>query len=339
MTNRTVSKASNATMKGPSIDYVIAKAIGQTTKRPYLAMGGEQSPPAGAYCDSGFACSVGNHISFDDNGSPIVRIDSPAMIFDQLFSGGTGGDPNAAAAAAARKKQDSSILDLVRNEATALQPKLSRQDRPRLDEYLTSIREVERRIMTATTPGTMMCTPGTKAGTIPLDQGRMAIDVMHELIALAFQCDATRVISFQWGNSTGNRPHAFIGAAGGHHDISHHGGDAVKVAKIKRIDYWWHRRFTALIKRLSDMPDVDGRKVIDNTLIFSGSDVSNGDKHNHDDMPVIVAGGAAGFRLGQHVNTNGAWFGDLFLAIAKGFGINNLTTFGEQGKAPLTGIT
>ena len=69
------------------------------------------------------------------------------------------------------------------------------------------------------------------------------------------------------------------------------------------------------------------------------SDVSNGDKHNHDDMPVIVAGGAAGFRLGQHVNTNGAWFGDLFLAIAKGFGINNLTTFGEQGKAPLTGIT
>jgi hypothetical protein len=167
----------------------------------------------------------------------------------------------------------------------------------------------------------------------------MAIDVMHELIALAFQCDATRVISFQWGNSTGNRPHAFIGAAGGHHDISHHGGDAVKVAKIKRIDYWWHRRFTALIKRLSDMPDVDGRKVIDNTLIFSGSDVSNGDKHNHDDMPVIVAGGAAGFRLGQHVNTNGAWFGDLFLAIAKGFGINNLTTFGEQGKAPLTGIT
>jgi hypothetical protein len=107
------------------------------------------------------------------------------------------------------------------------------------------------------------------------------------------------------------------------------------INKIKRIDYWWHRRFTAFITRLAGMKDVDGKSVLDNTLIFQGCDISDGDKHNHDDMPVILAGGAAGFRLGQHVQTTNAWFGDLFLSIAKGFGINNLTTFGEKGTTPL----
>jgi len=88
------------------------------------------------------------------------------------------------------------------------------------------------------------------------------------------------------------------------------------------------------------MPDVDGRTVLDNTLIFQSSDISDGDRHNHDDMPVVLAGGAAGFRMGQHVQVSpGPWFGDLFLAIAKGFGINNLTTFGEHGTAPLAGLT
>jgi hypothetical protein len=339
MTNRTVSKAANATMKGPSIDFLIAKTIGQTTKRPYLAMGGEVGRPAGVFCDSGFACSVGDHISFDDSGNPVPRVDNAGQIFDQLFTGGgTGSTPDAAAMA--RRKQDSSILDLVRTEATSLQAKLSRQDKPRVDEYLTSVREVERRIMNVSMmPSGPMCSPGTKPGTIGLDQGRQGIDIMHELMALAFQCDATRVISFQWGNSTSNRPHTFIGASGGHHDISHHGGDATKVAKIKRIDYWWHRRFAALITRLKNMTDIDGRSVLDNTLIFQGTDVSDGDKHNHDDMPVLLAGGAAGFRLGQHVNTNGAWFGSLFINIGQAFGVPNMTMFGEQGKGAIPGLT
>jgi hypothetical protein len=341
MTNRTVSKAANAKMGGPSVDYLISKALGQTTKRPYIAMGGEQSLPAGVFCDSGFSCSVGNHVSFDDGGNPLPRFDNAGQIFDQLFAGATT-MPNATAdaIAAARRKQDTSILDLVTAEATSLQPKLSRQDRPRLDEYLTSVREVERRIMLVSPGGgAPMCMPGTKPGTIPLDQGRQGIDIMHELMALAFQCDATRVISLQWGNSTSNRPHTFIGASGGHHDTSHHGTMVTSINKIKRIDYWWHRRFTAFVKRLSTMPDVDGRTVLDNTLVFQGCDISDGDKHNHNDMPVLLAGGAAGFRLGQHINTNGAWFGDLFLAILKGFGINNVTTFGEHGTAPLAGLT
>jgi hypothetical protein len=334
LTNRTTPRQANATsMGGPSIDYVISKAIGQDTKRPYLAMSGEVARPAGVLCDSGFSCSVGDHISFDDAGMNLPRFDRPSEIFDQLFMGFSP----AASADAAKKRWalDKSILDAVMGEAMSLQPKLSYQDKPRFDEYLNSVREVERRIGNLQAGGGAMCTLPAKPANPTFEQGRQMIDLDHELMALAFQCDATRVISFMWGNSSNGRPHNFISASGGHHDLSHHGTNATSIAKLKRIDYWWFRRFTTFLTRLKGMTDVDGRSVLDNTLVFQSSDISDGDKHNHDDMPVILAGGAAGFRLGQHVQLPGVWFGDLFLTIAKQFGVN-IASFGEYGKTPIT---
>jgi hypothetical protein len=334
LTNRTVPRQSDATsMGGPSIDYAIAKVIGQSTKRPYLALSGEVARPAGVLCDSGFSCAVSDHVTFDDAGKNVPRYDNPGQMFDQLFMGFTPG----ASADAAKKRWalDKSILDTVMGEASSMQPKLSYQDRPRFDEYLTSVREVERRIQNLQTAPAAMCTLPTRATNgFNFENGRQTIDLCHELMALAFQCDATRVISFMWGNSSNGRPHNFISCPGGHHDISHHGTNQTSINKLKRIDYWWFRRFTALITRLKGMPDVDGRTVLDNTLIFQGTDVSDGDKHNHDDMPVILAGGAAGFRMGQHVQipggTTAPYFGDLFVTIAKAFGVN-MTTFGEKG--------
>jgi hypothetical protein len=252
---------------------------------------------------------------------------------------------------AQRRALNRSILDLVNKEAGSLQPKLSYQDRPRLDEYLTSIREVERRIaaLPATTAAPTCMMPAMRPNPFQglvvdkvIDPGegsnpRAANDICHQLMALALQCDATRVISFMWGNSTNARPHTFIGASGGHHDTSHHGGGGVLVNKIKRIDYWFFRRFAELLLKLKSMPDIDGRTVLDNTLIFLSSDVSDGNTHNHDDMPVVLAGGATGFKMGQHVVAPMAWFGDLFISIAKGYGLD-MPTFGEQGKAPLPNL-
>jgi hypothetical protein len=338
LTDRSVSMDVNAKMGGPSIDYVISQTIGMNTKVPYLAMAGETARPPGVFCDSGFSCSVGDHISFDNNGNPLTRFDNPGQIFDELFMGLTPDMTSAAAnaMAAAMNAQDKSVLDLVTAEATSLEAKLSRQDKPRLDEYLTSIRQVEQRIAAIEPTAGMTCTPPARVSTpFNLADPRGTIDIAHALIALAFQCDATRVISFQWGNSTTNRPHTMIGASGGHHDTSHHGTDATMIAKIQRIDYWWYRRFTELLTTLQGMTDIDGRTVLDNTLVFQGTDVSDGAMHNHNDMPVVVAGGAAGFRLGQHVDATGSWFGDVFLAIAKGFGVN-VTSFGEHSANPVT---
>lgn len=333
LTNRTVPKTADANMGGPSIDFLISQAIGQDTRRPYFAMSGEGARPAGSLCDSGFSCAVADHISFDLDGVNLPRIDNPVEMFEQLFE---GLDPNAnAAAVAERKARDKSVLDLVASEAAALEGQLSRQDRPRLQEYLTSVREVERRIMNGGS-GAECTLPTPPTGNFNFSDGRTTIDLCHELMALAFQCDATRVISFMWGNSSNGRPHNFIDAPGGHHDISHYGGNADSIARLRRIDYWWARRFAEFLIRLKGMPDVDGRSVLDNTLVFQSSDISDGDAHNHDDMPVLLAGGAAGFTMGRHIDLKDRWFGDLFLSIGQAFGVPNMTTFGEHGTTPVS---
>jgi hypothetical protein len=336
LTNRTTPRSSDATsMGGPSIDFVISQAIGQSTRRPYLAIAGEQARPAGSTCDTGFSCAVGDHISFDADGRNLPRYDHPEDIFDQLFSGldaSSGVD-----ALKQRWAQDQSVLDVIAAEAEALKPALSYQDKPRLEEYLTSVREVERRVGNLQSGGGGACTLPERTTTYSFENGRVTIDTEHELMALALQCDATRVISYMWGNSSNGRPHTFIGAPGGHHDISHHGGRAENLNKLRRIDYWWFRRFAELLLRLKSLPDIDGRTVLDNTLVFLGTDVSDGDEHNHDDMPVVLAGGGAGFTMGRHVQYQGNWFGELFVAIANGLGAP-IPSFGEKGTAPLPGL-
>lgn len=346
MTNRTVPKDVGAGMGGPSIDYLIADSYGNATLRPYFVLGGEPPFWQGDYCDSGYPCAVGNHITFDMQGNNIPRLESPDEAFDQLFA---GVDPTASNEAAQRRAAlETSILDLVLDQSNDLTSKLSAQDKPRLDEYLNSIREAEERIAAlAGSTAAGSCTPPTRVDSFGVsNQGGQiggdhlgAINISHDLMAIGLQCDATRVMSFMWGNMTSARNYSFVGAAGGHHDISHHGGMASNVDKLKIIGQWEFNRFAEFLQRLASMPDVDGRTVLDNTLVFLSSDISDGDAHNHDDMPVVLAGGAAGFTMGRHLTYQGLWFGDLFLSIAQAFGVSGVTSFGEHGTAPLPGLT
>jgi hypothetical protein len=349
LTNRTVPKTASGQLGGPSIDYVIGQALGLGTARPNLAMSAQTLYPPGYGCDNGYSCAVADHISFDSDGLNITTFDDPALTFDELFANvGAGASPATMAAAAQIRARNQSILDLVTQEATSLTPQLSYQDRPRLAEYMSSVREVERRIATAASAGPASCMlPARPATGYDLSKGRETIDLVHQLISVAFQCDATRVLSLMWGANTCQRPYDFIGASSGHHANSHHGSDPTMIAKLQRIDYWWFRRFSELISKLKTLPDVDGRTILDNTLIFQGSDVSDGNAHNHNDMPVVLAGGGAGFKMGQHLDyslsgtgasSTGHAFGELFLSIAQGLGVK-ITTFGEHGTAPLTGLT
>ncbi len=350
-TNRTVPIAAGGTMGGPSIDYLISTTENALAalKRPYFAMGGEPPFWQGDGCDSGYPCAVGNHITFDMEGRNVPRTESPGEAFDALFE---GLDPMASAVDVTRRyKTQASVLDTVAQQATELEAKLSYQDKPRLQEYLTSIREVERRIQNQQTGGGGSCMIPTRVesfntepegyyyGASILGNHLEAIEISHELLALALQCDATRVISFMWGNMTSARNYEFIGAPGGHHDISHHGGAADKIASLKKIGRWEYNRFGEFLARLAAMPDLDGRTVLDNTLIFQSSDISDGDSHNHDDMPVLLAGGGAGFTMGRHIDATGNWFGELFLAIGQAYGVPGLTSFGEHGAAPMPNLT
>jgi hypothetical protein len=359
-TDQVAPKTTNAQLAGPSIDYVIAQKIGQTTVRPNLAMCAQTLYPAGSLCDSGFSCAVSDHITFDATGTDVPTFDDPGLTFNELFANASASTMGSAAAAAATQLRtvNKSILDLVTAEATSLTPQLSYQDRPRFTEYLASVRQVEQNIANASTAGAMSCKlPAAPTGGYVLSNGRQTIDLVHQLVSLAFQCDATRVLSLMWGNSVCQRPYDFIGASGGHHDNSHHGTNQTMISKLRRIDYWWFRRFSELIVSLKSIPDVDGRTLLDNTLIFQGTDISDGDAHNHNDMPVVLAGGAGGFKMGQHLdfsstspvigngaqlpppaNAGGHWYSELFITIAQAFGVN-ISTFGQNGKAPLTGLT
>jgi hypothetical protein len=359
LTNRSVPKTASGQLAGPSIDYLIGQTLGKGTALPNLALSAQTLYPPGYGCDNGYSCAVADHICFDANGLNVTTYDDPALTFDQLFSNVHPGTNTAAvAAAAAVRAQNKSLLDLVTAEATSLRPKLSYQDRPRFDQFTSSIREVELRIAATATTSSLSCTPPARPSSgYNLSNGRATIDLVHQLITLGFQCDATRVMSLMWGANTCQRPYDFIGASGGHHQNSHHGGDATMIAKLQRIDYWWFRRFSALIGTLKSLPDIDGRTILDNTVIFQGSDVSDGDAHNHNDMPVVLAGGGCGFKMGQRLdfstsgtdpgngarlpspgNLSGHSYGELFISIAQGLGVN-ISTFGEHGTGPLAGLT
>jgi hypothetical protein len=329
LTNNTV-KYDTERIGGPSIDQVIAEKIGTTTKLKSLELAGEQGATEGS-CDSGYRCSVANHISFDMTGAPLPKLYQTGQIFDRLFE---GFDPDASAADVARRNQyRKSVLDAVLAQANELKPKLNAGDNLKMDEYLSAVREVERRIELASGGS---CTPPTKNDGMLNDQQRH--ETLNDLLALAFQCDITRVATLMWGNTVSNRNYASIGAAGGHHDISHHGGNSGNIDKLKLIGKWEMDRLAHLLGKLKALPDSDGRTVLDNTLIFYSSDISDGDSHNHDDMPVLLAGGGGDFTMNRYLTyPEEPHFGDLFITIANAYGAS-VTTFGEGGKAALPGL-
>jgi hypothetical protein len=332
LTNRTV-KYDTEKMGGPSIDQVIADQIASSvrTRLKSLELAGEPGATEGS-CDSGYRCTVGNHIAFDATGTPLPKLYNTGDVFDRLFK---GDDPDASAAELARRNEyRKSVLDSVLADAQDLKLQLSKNDNQKLDEYLSAVRDVEGRIESSS--GVASCKPPVRTDASLDDKARH--DVLNELIALAFQCDRTRVATLMWGNMTSNRNYAFIGASGGHHNISHHGGLDENLKKLKAIGRWEMDRLADLLTRLKSLPDVDGKTVLDNTLVFYSSDISDGDTHNHDDMPVLLAGGGAGFTMNRYLELpEKPHFGELFIGIANAFGVQT-TTFGEHGAKALPGL-
>jgi Protein of unknown function (DUF1552) len=335
LTNRTVNKTAGVGMKGPSLDFLLAQKIGQDTSQPNLVMLGKEGKAPGSNCDSGYPCSVGAYITYDLDGQNVPHIGDPGQVFNTLFA---GFDPGVSAETlAAVRALDRSILDTVHAQGKALLPSLASQDRARLDKYLTSVRDIELRLGVA--GGGVCAVPERPApGFGPSNKATM--DIYSELMALAFQCNITRVASFMWGMAVDGRKYESLGADTGHHAISHHQNDEVKLNKLRRINYWYYRRLAAMGELLRGMEDVDGRTLLDNTLIFQSCDISDGDDHNHNDMPVVLLGGGAGFQMGRHLSftdNDDRWFGHLFTSIGQAFGLD-ITEFGERGDGPLTGL-
>ena len=277
---------------GTSVDQIAAAMVGDETRLASLEIGADKGAMAGD-CDSGYSCVYSSTMSWRSPTQPVPKEVNPKVVFERLFG---DGDPAAAARSARRK----SILDFVREETHGLEHRLAACDRRKLDEYFTAVRDIEQRIERAAALPPVE-PPGMAPPTgIPRDYGEH-IRLMCDLLVVAFQADVTRVATFVLANEGSNKPYPFIGVPEGHHDLSHHGGNPEKQAKIRAINLFHARNVAHLLERLDAVPEADGT-LLDHATIVYGSGIHDGNKHNHEDLPILLAGGGCGtITMGRHV--------------------------------------
>jgi hypothetical protein len=284
---------------GVSVDQVAAQRLMEATRFPSLEIGCDQGPQAGN-CDSGYSCAYSANISWRTESTPNAKEIDPKLFFDRLFGGGTAAeiDQNRAK----RDRYRRSILDFVREDAASLRATLGSGDQRKLDEYFSAVREIERRVEqfarrdAAPPPVPSLARPTG----IPQDYAEH-LKLMGDLLILAFQADLTRVATYVFANEGSNRSYSFIGVPDGHHDLSHHGGDAKKQEKIRDINRFHMTQFAYLLEKMQGIQDGE-RTLLDNSMIVYGSGIGDGNAHNHDNLPILLAGrGGGAFRSGRHV--------------------------------------
>ncbi|MCL6503655.1 MAG: DUF1552 domain-containing protein [Pirellulales bacterium] len=281
---------------GISVDQFAAARVGQHTRFPSLELGCEQGAQSGN-CDSGYSCAYSSSASWKTESTPVAKEINPRLVFDRLFASQRPGESEAERAR--RVSRERSILDLVREDARDLAAQLGAKDRRKLDEYLTSVRELEQRINRASgqTPADVGL---PRPDGIPADYAEH-IRLMCDLLALAWQADLNRIATFLVANEGSNRSYAFINVPEGHHDLSHHGGNAEKQAKISKINVFHMTQFAHFLQRLAATPEGDGT-LLDHAMIVYGSGIGDGNAHNHDNLPILVAGRGCGtLSPGRHV--------------------------------------
>jgi len=339
----------NQQVTNTSVDQIIADAIGGCTRIPSLQLGTQNAGPSdvfGTYYTRSVSwrgttqTNADGTLSFPSGpATPLGKEIDPRKAFDRLFAG-TDTDTSAAEAEM-RRAMRKSVLDAVVPHGDWLKVRLNPADRAKVDELFTGIRSLETEIQGGSGGGAA-CTPPAAPGT-NLDFPRQ-LEYMHTLMALAFQCDVTRVISFMMGDALNNRNLSFVpavaaaGGEAGDHAVSHHSGDQALVAKFRAMVLWKMEQIAAFLTRLKGMTDADGQPMLNNMLVFISSDLADGNRHNHDDKPILLAGRLGGLVVpDRHVRyptgrdyTKVKTFGDFFINLMSLYGVRT-TSYGNDG--------
>jgi hypothetical protein len=268
---------------GITVDQIAAKHISQETPLPSLEIATEERGGEGS-CDRNYGCSYGKTISFRDPSTPLPMEHNPRKLFQQLF-----GQGDTAEERVLLNRENASVLDLVTQDAATLKRSLGARDRALLDEYLATVREIERRVQQiASRDMSSIDLPDAPAG-IPSNFDEH-IRLMFDILALAFQANLTRVASFMMAAEVSNQPYNFIGISDAFHPLSHHANNPQKLDRLAKVQAWNTAEFAKFVKKLSELPDGEGN-MLDNTIILFGSNMSDSNLHNHYPLPTAVVGG------------------------------------------------
>ena len=316
-------------LAGTSIDQIAAAKMRGVTRFRSLELGCEEGVQGGN-CDNGYSCTYSNTLAWQTPTTPLPPEVRPRAVFERLFGSlDLGTDP------AQRRRQElyeKSILDGVLEDARGLRATVGGADKHKIDEYLTSVREIETRIQSVerTSPITTVAPP---AASVPSDFGEHA-RLMLDLMVLAFQTDLTRVATLLFSIEQSPRAYgAEVGIPEGHHGLTHHSGDKEKIEKVTRINCYHIQSLVYVLEKLKSIKEGDGT-LLDHSMIAYGSGISDGNLHDHADLPLILAGGANGsLKGGRHIRyAKGTPMADLFVSMLDRMGVEPERFGDSQGK-------
>jgi hypothetical protein len=291
-----VKKSDSNVENAVSMDQILAKAFESETQLSSLQMMPDDNSLLGS-CDLGYSCAYSSTLSWLTPTLPLMSENNPRVLFERMFG---SSDSTDARVRAARLGQDKSLLDSINERVTQLQRKLGTADNRKVNDYLTALRDVERRIQKAEEQSAKQLPDVTQPAGIP-DNFEAHVRLLFDLQLLAYQSDLTRVITFMYGREQTGRPYPQIGVPDPHHPITHHQGDPVKMDKCVKIQRHHILLFAEYLQKLRDTRDGEG-SLLDHTVLLFGGGISNSDRHTHGPLPTLLVGGGAGtLKGGRHL--------------------------------------
>jgi hypothetical protein len=316
---------------GVSVDQLLARALGEKTRLSSLELGCEESRTVGN-CDSGYSCAYTNSISWRSATTPNPPEVNPRLAFERLF--GADDVPLDAEARARRAHERRSVLDVVSARTQSLQRELGPADRRKLDEYLTGVREIERQIERAEQDAREVTPPFEKPAGIPAEFADY-VKLMLDLQVAAFAADLTRVSTFMMGREGSLQSYPEIGVPDSHHPLTHHRGQPDLVERVTKINVFHAELFAHLVSRLADRGEGEGT-LLDRTMVVYGSGLADGDRHTHEDLPVLMMGGRSRLQTGRHlVYPKDTPMTNLFLTLLDHMGVEAESLGDSTGRLDL----
>jgi len=312
---------------GISIDQMAAQTFGHLTRLPSLELTSDLIRNSGE-CDSGYACAYQYNLAWSSPTTPVTPEGKPRQVFERLF--GAGKPEDRKKNYLQRQASDRSILDFVAEESRSIKRQLGAYDKRKFDEYTEVVREMERRLKTAEKfsepPKVQTATPMASVPTEFSDY----MDLMYDMLLLAFQTDSTRIGTLLLSYDGSNRTFPSIGISEGHHYLTHNMRKEAYAKKVAKIDQYYIQSYARFLQRMSETEDVDGQSLLHNSMIVYGGAIADGNRHTHENLPVILAGHGGGvIQAGRYLKVPKQPMSNMFVNMLNTYGVD-IDQFGDS---------